>query len=675
MRLWTQITAVLSSAMLAAGCFGMHSHAAETDLRDYLRDYSTLSQAKSTMCEGNQVLLTFDLMANVEGCVVTTDRMEWDVYGTADTTYISGALEDRAAAYPDFHYRAFCLITAECAGTVHVKGTYHDERYGSHTTDFYWNFTVDENGNFDAESQNHDVPVSLPGDVNGDGIADAADITLFQQWLTGVPDIRFDNWHNADLSGDGILNAADLSRMKRALIQAYEPASAYRIDAIGYSDELLYLAGSDRSAAVICSAEELEAYLTPITAEQNVAAYLAKYPDSFFEEHVLLLNCIYQSCGGGVMYEITSVFYQDNVLNVIYRDLYELMPYPDIVNGLLAQVVIPKTQYHADAVVWEQIEHELLAEKQIPYTILSQEWIDCGETKSLLCETAAGMDDVRAVQLAVNDTSPLPPEIDDDFFADHVLVMYYTSDYPGYRKITVDSVTREQDAVRVQITSRFPMETIPDTRVCRILLALDAADVPDAKKLTAKTWFMPYWADEDADNVPEVVDASGELTETDIRQLYEQLLQYVLLHETKADFRDFTFVYEPAHRLESYIHGKPFRIYYKGILLYGGELNTDSCIFGSTGYDTNFGVDPAEYAKVDLNAAIISADDVLAMYPDRIQEPELVIYVNPFEDVQPTLAYRAFDRNEYGEYIVDAVTGEEITYIPYLVCVLPVEYA
>ncbi|MBP0967265.1 MAG: dockerin type I repeat-containing protein [Oscillospiraceae bacterium] len=56
------------------------------------------------------------------------------------------------------------------------------------------------------------------GDVNADGIFDAADAVLLQQWLLAVPGTALVRSNAADLSADGRLDAADLSLMKRELL-------------------------------------------------------------------------------------------------------------------------------------------------------------------------------------------------------------------------------------------------------------------------------------------------------------------------------------------------------------------------------------------------------------------------------------------------------------------------
>ena len=57
----------------------------------------------------------------------------------------------------------------------------------------------------------------MRGDVNNDGIFDAADACAVCRWFMGNR-IFLVNWKAADFDGNGILNAADLSAMKQALL-------------------------------------------------------------------------------------------------------------------------------------------------------------------------------------------------------------------------------------------------------------------------------------------------------------------------------------------------------------------------------------------------------------------------------------------------------------------------
>ena len=149
----------------------------------------------------------------------------------------------------------------------------------------------------------------------------------------------------------------------------------------------------------------------------------------------------------------------------------------------------------------------------------------------------------------------------------------------------------------------------------------------------------------------------------------------ILARYPDTDMSDFSFKYNP----EATIAGDVFSVYYKGLLVHGyGDINSDSSVYASI----NNLKDGLREAKINL---VQSPEDIMAVdtsvkYIERYEMkklldseeyPELIIYVD-YED-KPVLAYRLEDTNGYGETIYDAVTGEKIKYIPYLVCVLPME--
>lgn len=128
-------------------------------------------------------------------------------------------------------------------------------------------------------------------------------------------------------------------------------ASKYYITPIGYSDNLLELAHSDNSSAVITSTEELKSYLTPITVYENTDGLLERYNDSFFEDNILLLNALYLS-NTAEIYSIDSVVYKGDKLVVNYKLTVDGSG-GCVVNGALGVSEIPKRNYHADNVEWK----------------------------------------------------------------------------------------------------------------------------------------------------------------------------------------------------------------------------------------------------------------------------------------------------------------------------------
>lgn len=128
----------------------------EIDLTDYTTDCDALKKADSVMFSGNQVLIHWDLPVMTEGCEIIPNTMEWEVYGTADVTFETDSFF-KSVSYEENYANTYCLITANSPGSVHVIGTEYS-LYDSDGTEFYFNLTVGEDGNF-AETVDMDNPI------------------------------------------------------------------------------------------------------------------------------------------------------------------------------------------------------------------------------------------------------------------------------------------------------------------------------------------------------------------------------------------------------------------------------------------------------------------------------------------------------------------------------------
>ncbi len=190
--------------------------------------------------------------------------------------------------------------------------------------------------------------------------------------------------------------------------------------------------------------------------------------------------------------------------------------------------------------------------------------------------------------------------------------------------------------------------------------AVDGFDLAVMKKM-----LIEKNAEQTPENMPVIMDYYDAVTDADRETLWTMLSGKF----PDMDFSDFTFVYDPDHPLSDYYNGKLFSIYYKNILLHGyGNINCDASVFAVVG-DTNavnFVVDPKLFTQVDLEQEILSPLDVIPTCID-VETPELILYVDVMGENPPRLAYRAVDVGHDGEYILDAVTGESIEYIPYYV--------
>lgn len=173
-------------------------------------------------------------------------------------------------------------------------------------------------------------------------------------------------------------------------------------------------------------------------------------------------------------------------------------------------------------------------------------------------------------------------------------------------------------------------------------------------------------------NMPVIVDDYGEITDDMKSMLWETV-------ETKypnVDFSDFTFVYEPEHRLKKYNDEWYFHIYYKNILLHGfGDLNTSSNAYAAIintkdNYkytEINFVVDPRLCTQLELNEKCITMEEIKTIIGRywEAEKIEKIIYIDFQDKYSLKLAYRVCGYG--GEDIYDAISGKIIEYIPYYI--------
>ncbi len=178
------------------------------------------------------------------------------------------------------------------------------------------------------------------------------------------------------------------------------------------------------------------------------------------------------------------------------------------------------------------------------------------------------------------------------------------------------------------------------------------------------------------ENLPAVSTESDEVDDSDVTMIK----QAVLAKYPDADMSDFTFVYEPAHQLNHHSDGKFFSVYYKDVLLHGyGNINTYENVYAVIkekndykSVEVNFVVDPERFKEVNLDGEYKTVEEIkqsIDKYKlaNAEKEPQFIIYArftgNLNYEFKPAYLVKW---NDY-ECIYDAVTGEEIEYIPYYV--------
>lgn len=189
------------------------------NLSDYTTDYYALDKADYIMFSGNQVLLKFDLMVHIDGCVITPDEMKWEVSGTADTSFESNNFYGNIS-YEDREACSYCLITANTPGTVYVKGIEYNLDNGEEMMDIYFNLSVGEDGNFN-EIVTYYEPTELEtlrGDVSGDNEINLYDAIEICKHIMNM--ISFDDkqYILGDMNSDGVVNLYDAIEIAKIIM-------------------------------------------------------------------------------------------------------------------------------------------------------------------------------------------------------------------------------------------------------------------------------------------------------------------------------------------------------------------------------------------------------------------------------------------------------------------------
>lgn len=97
--------------------------------------------------------------------------------------------------------------------------------------------------------------------------------------------------------------------------------------------------------AIITSADELRAYLTPLYQDDVVGKYLSEYDSSFFAEHSLLVNTVYQGSGMRPMLSVQGTSYNPDTqtFNVNLDWMYDKgAVYESVMSVDFVRIAVPK---------------------------------------------------------------------------------------------------------------------------------------------------------------------------------------------------------------------------------------------------------------------------------------------------------------------------------------------
>ena len=179
-------------------------------------------------------------------------------------------------------------------------------------------------------------------------------------------------------------------------------------------------------------------------------------------------------------------------------------------------------------------------------------------------------------------------------------------------------------------------------------------------------------------NAPIILDDYGRVTDEQRLALKDTLSKMY----PDVDMSDFTFVCSPDHPLSNHFAGPCFYVYYKDILAHGyGDLDEYDNVYAAFDYKGNptieLLIDPEKYKEIDLAPEkILSEEEAIDEWMRSTHDVCKIIYFDYTDSSQmsnrynPKIAYLLKSKNHDSEIVIDAVTGEEIEYIPYYVPVV-----
>lgn len=176
-------------------------------------------------------------------------------------------------------------------------------------------------------------------------------------------------------------------------------------------------------------------------------------------------------------------------------------------------------------------------------------------------------------------------------------------------------------------------------------------------------------------NAPAIRDDYGKVTDEQRIALTEMLSKMY----PGVDMSDFTFEYSPEHPLSYHFAGPCFYVYYKGVLVHGyGDLSEADNVFAAFEYKgspiTELLIAPEKYKEIDVAPEnMLSEDEAIDEWMFSTHDVCKIIYMDHINSSKEPdrydakIAYLLKSKNHDSEIIIDAVTGEEIEFIPYYV--------
>ena len=137
------------------------------------------------------------------------------------------------------------------------------------------------------------VNAAATGDLNGDGVISADDLTILQDHILGKKILTEDQAKVADINGDKSVDVHDMAELRKLLLATqrdlkFKQTNTKAADS-AVTDAMKKLSLSEGDA-VVTSQAELKSALSKYVSADTINSLLTKYTDEFFADSVLLVK-------------------------------------------------------------------------------------------------------------------------------------------------------------------------------------------------------------------------------------------------------------------------------------------------------------------------------------------------------------------------------------------------
>ena len=139
------------------------------------------------------------------------------------------------------------------------------------------------------------VNAAVTGDLDGDGVATADDLSLLQGYILGTKELTKAQSEAADINGDGKTDVYDVVQLRKTILSSERTIKFTAVTkryTSGYKSDIKN-ANTEGNGVAVTSCSELKTALSPYFEDSVINSQLETYNDAFFEKSVLLLKPVY----------------------------------------------------------------------------------------------------------------------------------------------------------------------------------------------------------------------------------------------------------------------------------------------------------------------------------------------------------------------------------------------